>query len=41
MNIVRFTELLTEHGIPSYEYTDEDFEEDQQIITEYKKLITK
>ena len=25
MNIVRFTELLTEHGIPSYEYTDEDF----------------
>lgn len=41
MNMVRFTELLTEYGIPSYEYNEEDFKKDQKMITEYKKSIKK
>jgi predicted HTH domain antitoxin len=36
MNRVRFIEFLKEHGIPAYEYTDEDFEKDKRIIEKYR-----
>jgi len=38
---VRFIEVLKEHGIPAYEYGDEDFVRDQQMIVEYREMIEK
>ncbi|MCK4765103.1 MAG: UPF0175 family protein [Candidatus Aminicenantes bacterium] len=38
MNRARFIELLGEYGLPAYLYTEEDFEKDQQIIAQYRKM---
>ena len=38
MSRVRFIELLKEYSIPAYEYTEEDFEKDQQLIAESRKM---
>lgn len=39
MSRASFIELLKEHGIPLYEYTEKDFERDQQAIAEYHKMV--
>jgi len=36
MHRVRFIELLQEHGIAAYEYTDQDFEWDQEAVAAYR-----
>lgn len=41
MSRVRFIEVLKEHGIPAYEYGDEDFERNRQMIAEYRKMVKK
>ena len=41
MSRVRFIEVLKEHGIPAYEYGDEDFVRDQQMIVEYREMVEK
>ena len=41
MSRIRFMEFLKEHGIPPHEYTDKDFERDQQAIAAYKKEVNK
>ena len=41
MSRVRFTEVLKEHGIPAYEYGDDDFEKDRQMIAEYREMVKK
>ena len=38
MSRVRFIDVLKEHSIPAYEYGDEDFEKDRQMIAEYREL---
>ena len=39
MSRVRFMEVLIEHGMPAYEYGDEDFEKDRQMIAEYRDMV--
>ena len=34
---VRFMEALKEHGLPSYEYGEKDFERDQQTMAKYRE----
>ena len=41
MSRVRFIDLLTEYGIAAYEYGDENFERDRQMIAEYRETIEK
>ena len=41
MSRVRFIEVLKEHSIPAYEYGDEDFERDRQMIAEYREMVEK
>jgi predicted HTH domain antitoxin len=39
MNRVRFIEVLAEHGIAAYEYSEKDFERDQQAVAAYRHAI--
>lgn len=39
VSIVRFLEVLKEHGLPSYEYGDKDFERDQEAIVKYREEV--
>ncbi len=41
MSRVRFEEVLKEHGIPAYEYSEKDFEKDQQMIAKYHETLEK
>ncbi len=41
MSRVKFMEVLKEHGIPSYEYGEKDFEKDQQMIAKYREALEK
>ena len=41
MSRVRFVEVLKEHGIPAYEYSERDFEKDQQVIANYRERLKK
>ncbi len=41
MSRVKFMEVLKEHGIPSYEYGEKDFEKDQQMIAKYREELEK
>jgi len=41
MSRVRFMEVLKEHGIPTYEYGEKDFEKDQQMIAKYREALQK
>lgn len=34
---VRFMEVLKEHGLPSYEYGEKDFEKDQEAMVKYRE----
>ena len=34
---VRFMEVLKEHGLPSYEYGEKDFERDQEAMVKYRE----
>ena len=34
---VRFMEVLKEHGLPSYEYGEKDFERDQEAMAKYRE----
>lgn len=36
---VRFMEALKEHGLPSYEYGEKDFERDQEAIVKYREDV--
>jgi len=36
---VKFTEVLKEHGIPTYVYDEKDFERDKQVVAEYRKEV--
>ncbi|MEW6215720.1 MAG: UPF0175 family protein [Nitrospirota bacterium] len=38
---VRFIEILKEHSIPAYEYSEKDFERDWQAIKKYREEINK
>jgi predicted HTH domain antitoxin len=40
MSRVRFMEVLKEHGMPAYEYSDKDFERDQQAIKKYREAVS-
>ena len=33
----RFMEVLKEHGLPSYEYGEKDFERDQEAMVKYRE----
>ena len=37
----RFIEVLKEHGIPAYEYSEKDFEKDKQMIAEHNEAFEK
>lgn len=39
MDRVSFIELLQEHGIAAYEYTEQDFEEDQEAVAAYRQTV--
>ena len=39
MSRLRFMEVLKEHGIPAYEYSEQDFEKDQQVISRYHETL--
>jgi predicted HTH domain antitoxin len=39
MNRVRFIEMLTEYGLAAYEYSEKDFERDQQAVAAYRHTI--
>ncbi len=41
MSRVRFIEVLKEHGISAYEYSEKDFEKDQQAIVGYRRVGNK
>jgi len=41
MSRVRFMEVLNEYGIPAYEYSEKNFEKDQQVIARYRKMSGK
>ena len=41
MTRVKFMEVLKEHGIPSYEYGEKDFEKDKQTIVKYCESLEK
>ena len=41
MSRIRFMEVLKEHGIPAYEYGDENFQRDRQMIAEYREMVEK
>src|SRR3990170_8381077 len=34
---VRFMDVLKEHGLPSYEYSEKDFKRDQEAIVKYRE----
>ena len=34
---VRFMDVLKEHGLPSYEYSEQDFERDRDAIVKYRE----
>lgn len=34
---VRFMEVLKEHGLPSYEYGEKDFERDEEAMVKYRE----
>jgi predicted HTH domain antitoxin len=38
MSRVRFIEVLKRYGLPAYEYSDKDFERDQQAIVRYREV---
>lgn len=38
---VRFMEVLKEHGLPSYEYSEQDFERDQDALGKYREEAVK
>ncbi len=38
---VRFMEVLREHGIPAYSYSEKEFERDRQAIARYRKAVEK
>jgi predicted HTH domain antitoxin len=38
---VKFIEVLKEHGISAYEYSEKDFERDQQVIDKYSEALGK
>ena len=38
MSRLRFIELLKKYDIPAYEYTEEDFDRDQQTIAKYLEI---
>ncbi len=37
VNRVRFMDVLKEHGLPSYEYSEQDFEKDWDAIVKYRE----
>ncbi|MDP3259543.1 MAG: UPF0175 family protein [Thermodesulfovibrionales bacterium] len=37
----KFIEVLKEHGISAYEYSEKDFERDQQVIDKYSEALGK
>ncbi|HAM52559.1 MAG TPA: hypothetical protein DCP92_18360 [Nitrospiraceae bacterium] len=39
MSRVRFTEILKEHGVPAYEYGENDFERDRQAVKRYRESL--
>ena len=41
MTRVKFMEVLKDHGIPTYEYGEKDFERDQQTIAKYHEALEK
>ncbi len=41
MSRVRFVEVLKEHGMPAYEYSERDFEKDQQMLAKYHETLEK
>ncbi|MBS3906242.1 MAG: UPF0175 family protein [Syntrophaceae bacterium] len=41
MSRVRFMEVLKEHGIPTYECGEKDFEKDQRMIAKYREALQK
>jgi predicted HTH domain antitoxin len=41
MSRVKFMEVLKEHGIPTYEYGEKDFEKDQQTMAKHRKALEK
>lgn len=41
MGRIKFMDILTEHGIPAYEYGEKDHHRDQQGIAEYRKAVEK
>ncbi|ODS30728.1 MAG: hypothetical protein SCARUB_04158 [Candidatus Scalindua rubra] len=36
---VKFKEVLKEHGIPAYEYSEKDLTRDKQVIAKYRKTV--
>ncbi len=38
---VKFVEVLKEHGMSAYEYSERDFERDQQVIANYRERLKK
>ncbi len=39
MSRVRFTEILKEHGIAAFEYTEKDYEKDQETLAHYQEIF--
>ena len=38
---IRFLEVLKEHGLPSYEYSEQDFKRDQDVLVKYREEAVK
>lgn len=37
MSRIKFMDVLKEHGLPAYEYSERDFKRDQQVAVKYRK----
>ena len=38
---LKFIEVLKDHGISAYEYSERDFEKDQRMIAKYREALQK
>ncbi|MBI5043900.1 MAG: UPF0175 family protein [Nitrospirae bacterium] len=41
MSRIKFMDVLKEHGLPAYEYSERDFKRDQQAAVKYRKAAAK
>jgi predicted HTH domain antitoxin len=41
MSRIKFMDVLKEHGLTAYEYSERDFKRDQQVAVKYRKAVEK